>query len=396
MASIYKRDKAWAAMLSYMENGRRKRISKGGFDTKSGARAWATAKEAELQKQGSSKLSKETVTDYFQDWFETFKKPRMAPATERRYMATKTVIGDYFGSRALASIDYEDYQKFINDIAKTHTVASVQKIHSQFRASIRKAYQMGKVPVDFTEGAELSGLPGKKPADKYLDLDDMAKLLDYTVNHLQTVDKVVNAMIATALLTGMRYEEIIGLTWDCVDFDAHTLQINKVWYYIDNKFGPTKNEPSNRTIKVNDQLIGMLHHWRKVVDEFMLKHGYHNPHNFVFYSRYRHVVSNREANLILRKLIRAGIISKPITFHGLRHTHASYLISNGVSVQYVSKRLGHKNTVVTQTTYAHLFQTAQTNEENKTVDILDDLDPSKPKKPSSRADILPIKKPTEN
>ena len=47
MASIYKRDKTWAAMLSYQENGRRKRASKTGFSTKSGARAWATAKEAD-------------------------------------------------------------------------------------------------------------------------------------------------------------------------------------------------------------------------------------------------------------------------------------------------------------------------------------------------------------
>ncbi len=38
MASIYKRDKTWAAMLSYQENGWRKRLSKTGFSTKSGAR----------------------------------------------------------------------------------------------------------------------------------------------------------------------------------------------------------------------------------------------------------------------------------------------------------------------------------------------------------------------
>lgn len=377
MASIYKRDKAWAAMLSYMEDGRRKRISKGGFDTKSGARAWATAKEAELQKQGSSKLSKATVADYFQDWFDTFKKPRVAPATERRYMATKTVIGNYFGPRSLASIDYEDYQKFINDIAKTHTVASVQKIHSQFRASIRKAYQMGKVPVDFTEGAELSGLPGKKPADKYLDLDDMQKLLNYALDNLYDIRNVTNAMIATALLTGMRYEEVVGLTWDCVDFEQHTLRINKVWYYRDHQFGPTKNEPSNRTIKINGQLVMMLRTWHKIVDDFLTDHGYQNPHNFVFYSRYCSVVSDKDANRMLQKLKHDHIIDKAITFHGLRHTHASYLISNGVSVQYVSKRLGHKNTVVTQTTYAHLFQTAQTNQENKTLDILDGLDSEK-------------------
>lgn len=374
MASIQKLDKSWQVRLSYMENGRRVRVNKAGFSTKSAARAWATAKEAEIQKNGSSKISKQTVTEYFDDWYKTFKEPRLAPATQRRYMATETVLNDYFGNRALNSIDYDDYQKFINYLAKTHAIASVQKVHSQFRAAIRKAYQMGKVHADFTEGAELSGLPGKTQKEKYLDLDDMQRLLNYALDNITDITNVANAMIATALLTGMRYEEVIGLTWDCVGFDDHTVKINKVWYYVDNRFGPTKNAPSNRTIKVGSQLILMLKVWRKIVDEFMLRNNYRNPHNFVFYSRYCHVVSATDVNTVLKKLYLNHIISKRITFHGLRHTHASYLISKGVSVQYVSQRLGHKNTVVTQTTYAHLFKTKQTNEENKTVDLLQELE----------------------
>ncbi|GHP13031.1 integrase [Lentilactobacillus fungorum] len=392
MASIYKLDKSWAARLSYQENGRRKRLNKAGFATKSAARAWATAQEAEIQKRGSSNLSKETVTDYFHNWFDTYKKPRLAPATQRRYEATKTVIGDFFDERSINSIDYDDYQKFINDYGSKHTIASVRKVHSQFRAAIKKAYQMGKIKFDFTEGAELSGLSGKKQAEKYLDMDDMSKLLAYTTENIHDITNVVNAMIATALLTGMRYEEVIGLTWDCVDFDAHTLQINKVWYYVDNQFGPTKNDPSNRTIKIDDQLIDVLKTWSKILDEFLLKHGYKNPHNFVFYSRFCQVVSNTDANTMLKKLYAHDhIISKKITFHGLRHTHASFLISNGISIQYVSKRLGHKNTVVTQTTYAHLFKTAQTSEENRTMDILKKLDPDEQPSPM-QADIISIKK----
>ncbi|WP_172885122.1 tyrosine-type recombinase/integrase, partial [Lentilactobacillus buchneri] len=65
---------------------------------------------------------------------------------------------------------------------------------------------------------------------------------------------------------------------------------------------------------------------------------------------------------------------KRITFHGLRHTHASFLISKGVTDQYVARRLGHENTVVTRTTYAHLFKDKQTEEEDKTVELLNQVD----------------------
>jgi integrase len=45
-----------------------------------------------------------------------------------------------------------------------------------------------------------------------------------------------------------------------------------------------------------------------------------------------------------------------ITFHGLRHTHASQLIDAGVDIVTISKRLGHASPDVTLRVYAHLFQ----------------------------------------
>ncbi|MGF2384008.1 tyrosine-type recombinase/integrase [Lentilactobacillus otakiensis] len=98
----------------------------------------------------------------------------------------------------------------------------------------------------------------------------------------------------------------------------------------------------------------------------------YNPKNVVS-SRYQSVISNKRANTALSMLCRQLHLEKEITFHGLRHTHASYLIAQEVSIPYISKRLGHKNTIVTQTVYAHLLQTSQSKEENKTVAIFDKL-----------------------
>lgn len=104
-----------------------------------------------------------------------------------------------------------------------------------------------------------------------------------------------------------------------------------------------------------------------------------NPNNFVFLARSRGAVSPETVNHLLRKVYQAGIISKPITFHGLRHTHASYLISSGISTHYISERLGHKNTIVTETTYAHLFKKKRIEEENRAMKMLENLDKIKQK-----------------
>lgn len=59
-----------------------------------------------------------------------------------------------------------------------------------------------------------------------------------------------------------------------------------------------------------------------------------------------------------------------ITVHGLRHSHASYLLYKGVSINYVSARLGHANTAITQLVYAHMLPEEQDNEAEKTVKLL--------------------------
>ena len=73
----------------------------------------------------------------------------------------------------------------------------------------------------------------------------------------------------------------------------------------------------------------------------------------------------------LSSLLIAIGASKIISPHGLRHTHASILIGNGVDIQYVSARLGHSNVEITQTVYTHLLDTKRELESDKTLDILE-------------------------
>lgn len=70
------------------------------------------------------------------------------------------------------------------------------------------------------------------------------------------------------------------------------------------------------------------------------------------------------------KVIEKQLGLKNVSFHGLRHTHASILISKGVDIAYVSERLGHSSVVITQKTYFHLLSEKRSSEEQKTLDLL--------------------------
>ncbi|MDK9865116.1 tyrosine-type recombinase/integrase [Staphylococcus equorum] len=63
-------------------------------------------------------------------------------------------------------------------------------------------------------------------------------------------------------------------------------------------------------------------------------------------------------------------IKVEITPYPLKHTHASYLISKGISIEYISKRLGHKNITVTTEIYSHLLEEKYLEENKKAIEIL--------------------------
>ena len=59
-----------------------------------------------------------------------------------------------------------------------------------------------------------------------------------------------------------------------------------------------------------------------------------------------------------------------IRFHGLRHSHVSYLLHNGVDIAYISKRVGHSNVNVTLKTYAHMLKEKEAEQSSRTINLL--------------------------
>ena len=135
----------------------------------------------------------------------------------------------------------------------------------------------------------------------------------------------------------------------------------------------TKTSSSVRTINFNGLLKNSLQKWRLIDQKYQLSRRFPNSDNFVFYTKRLTPPNESGTNYILKKLCRDLRLSKVITFHGLRHSHAAYLLSRGVSIQYVSKRLGHKNVAITMDTYAHLLKSAEEVEEKQAQQLLDQL-----------------------
>lgn len=160
-------------------------------------------------------------------------------------------------------------------------------------------------------------------------------------------------------LTGCRKGEAFALTWDKIDFKNKIVTIDSnITRKVENKpfeVVPTKTY-ERRKLLIPDNLITLL---------LTLKENqeYYKNNNYVFGGNYplaERTTTRRFENAIKK----AGV--KKLHLHCLRHSHASFLISQGESIVMVSKRLGHSSIEQTLNTYSHLMP----NEEKKMVSKL--------------------------
>lgn len=188
---------------------------------------------------------------------------------------------------------------------------------------------------------------------------DILKLQGELRQRLNYKKSVVPYVLYILLSTGMRYGEVIALTWNDVNFEdeiIHTYRrfntSPKIW-----KFVAPKTNISIRDIPLNKNDIQVLKGLKKVQESSNSELGIKNKNNLIFqhYGLTHDVPSTVSSNKALRKILNDTKI-KPynLSVYGLRHTRASYLIHSGIPVDICAKVLGH-TVLQFEKTYRHLL-----------------------------------------
>lgn len=173
--------------------------------------------------------------------------------------------------------------------------------------------------------------------------------------------------------TGLRQGEALALKWSDIDFENKKITVNKTAARIKEKqtLQTPKTKNSKRVISIDSATLSILKSWKKDQIKIYFKNGKHfeGDENFIFTNQRAEWVHIHNFIRYFKRFI-ADHKLKPITPHGLRHTHASLLFSAGVEPKNISDRLGHSTVQITLDLYTHITEEQRTDTVDKLLEYM--------------------------
>lgn len=372
----------WRATVSLgYTNGKKNVERKQGFKTKKEAEAWVTEILSKRNKGFIAPSESNTLfKDYILKWFDEYKSKHISINTRTNYKSRiDTHIVPKLGSYKLNKITNAIIQDFYNSlIGEGLKPSSVKKIMETVNGVLKYAQ---KSKLIYNLPTDIEKQPMNKPKVEFWTKDEIDFYLD------KIYEKYLYTPILIEIFTGLRVGELCGLRWCDIDLDGKNLTVNnQVIYDRELKIlvfsEILKTDTSHRKISLPKILTDYLSSIKgdALDTNFVVldrEGSMCNPRNLSMnftksIHKYRKSIddSKREDKNISENYIQL----KQITFHALRHTHATLLIFNGENIKVISERLGHKNISTTLDTYTHVMEDMK----NNTADLLDNIFRYKP------------------
>lgn len=338
----------WYCKFYYTDyEGKRRQKWKGGF---------ALKRDAEAYESGFLNSVAFTPSMPFGAFLDLYRNDVDGRLREHSIIAREYRIGnhivDSFGDMKLNDIDALDIRRWQNELLEkglaNYTLKGIQSTLSAVFNHAVKFYGLKTNPCK-TAGILTSTDETKEPMPFWT-------YEQYSAVIAEVDDLKAQTAIALLYWSGMRKGELLALRWNKIDFEAGTCEISQSYQRIGGEAVVTATKTGDRrTILLPDVCLDQLSTYRNALYR-------PDPDDYVFDWEKRFIEKG-----IAEGAGRAGV--KRIHVHGLRHSHASLLISLGANIVLISKRLGHAKVSTTLDTYSHFFP----DDEKKTVMDLDDL-----------------------
>lgn len=390
-----KRGKTWSYIFEAgrKDDGKRKVVEKGGFDSKQAAYDAGVSAYTDW-KHGNIGITSEkiTVKDFITNWLENVVALNVKPTSLQTYQSLiKKHIITTLGDKTIQDLTPAILDKWLRDLLKAgYSKNSLNQIH----AVIHHALDYAVYPAELITSNPSSYIKVPKKAPTNI-------VKRHIISQTQLDDLLAKYPFGTAMYmpililfhTGIRVGELLGLTWDDVDFEKKTIVLRRQLVYLSRKghfFTSLKTEASNRYIIIDEILSGELQRWK--AQQRANEQEYGDSYVYVYQAadgemlqqskgigalgekRLLVICTHANGKILLKNACEKILRENGLNAHSFRHTHATLLIENGATPKGVAGRLGHSNTLITQNLYAHNTQKLQED----TVAVLEKILQTKP------------------
>jgi integrase len=341
--------------------GKRVRLFRSGFPRKADAERELRRLLVERDAGTLVKPDPHTFGAFLNDWFENHASRHCAPKTIERYRQLATYLLPHIGHLPLAEITPLQIERLLNHLkdaggrdrktgkARPLSAKTVRHIAGLLSVALGTAVRWKLIRTSPMAGVQI---PRPEHHEKgALDADQLYCFLETA----KARAKWLYPILVFAASTGARRGEMLALRWSDIDMRRGLVRITKSLEQTRKglRLKPTKTGLS-RIVPVPKSVVSMLEQLQVEQEENRQFFGteYRSDLDLVFcapngdYLKPDSVTA--KACLIARE---AGL--KGVGLHTLRHTHGSQLLSAGVPLPTVSKRLGHSSTWVTANIYSH-------------------------------------------
>ena len=354
--------------LGLKANGKRSQKWKSIKGTKKEAEALLARMLTELEDGVYIDAKKTSVSDYLDKWIANIKGSVSSTTYERYKQLCEKHLKPTIGNIALNKLQAIRISELYSDAMESGCIdgngglskQTVLHMHRVLKRALSQAVKWGLLSRNPCDAVDNIPKPNKKERLTFTTEETLSLLEQLEGNRLQLP-------VLLAVTTGMRRGEILGLRWKDIDLDKKRLYIRQIvietrQYGLEVK--QPKTDSSSRTIALPQITIDAIKKYRVEQAELCLQLGKGLTPESMLFNEYSGLNVPNRITVNFRSFIKSHGF-KHVTFHDLRHTHATHLLEQNIHPKIVSERLGHSTIALTMNTYSHVMPTMQEEAANK-------------------------------
>lgn len=329
-----KKDNGWQIIVSWKdENGKWRQKSKQGFSSKGDAKEYEEQLVKQIKKQPrpvEKALKGITLIQFTEEYLKARKG--IIKGSKKHYLNAVNALQGV-SKMPIDRISFRDIQNVVSgwnyapDTQRNYRIL----LRALFRAAIKPYRLIAENPMDDIEIAKGREKKERRPVTD----DEFYKILDFLKSR-----KDAEAIIAVYILyyTGLRRGELLGLSWDKIDWESSSMNIETQWNNTitgKHQMQPPKSSNGFRLVPIPTKLLVLLREYYNTYPLQMDRRLFAYP------------------GVMIRRVCAAMRIVHPdLSPHCLRHTYATNLLAQGIDVQTVAALIGDDPETVIRT-YIH-------------------------------------------